>query len=307
MSRSAFIKSQISSLAKATLKWLWTNSESFKHSNLTGKELNWRVKPLGELSFMLMTLKRHGIHNRLTDRLTAYALEEANTVDWQELVAYDSSAATTLAVIADFFMTEGRPLPFERSYLDFLSDMGYFRGMDRPAYGEMEMAYSLGRIGDPRYEASLAAWFAHTPFCLRQHPARYCIDDLYSLTHAVYYLTDMGLRDATQFLDAETVTRMKNEIVLLTAVMVRADNADALGELALCWLLCGIEINELRRTILNQALRRLFVAATPEGAIAPTSKVLAHAKSSQSNFGELYHTTLVCAMLFHLLTKRTYL
>jgi hypothetical protein len=71
--------------------------------------------------------------------------------------------------------------------------------------------------------------------------------------------------------------------------------------------LCGIEIDGLRRTILNQALRRLFISATPEGAIAPTSKALARAKSSQSNFGELYHTTLVCAMLFHLLTKRTYL
>jgi uncharacterized protein DUF6895/helix-turn-helix protein len=307
MSRSAFIKSQISSLANATLNWLCTNSESFKHSNFIGKELNWRVEPLGELSFMLMTLKRHGIRNRLTDRLTAYALEEANTLDWQELAAYDPSAATMLALIADFFITEGRPLPFERPYFDFLSDIGYFRGMDRLAYREMGLAYSLGRMGDTRYEASLAAWFAHTPFGLRQHPARYGIDDLYSLTRSVFYLTDMGLRDATQFLDAETTTRLKNEIVLLTAVMVRADNANVLGELALCWLLCGIEINELRRTILNQALRRLFASATTEGAIAPTSKALARAKSSQANFSELYHTTLVCAMLFQLLRKRTYI
>jgi hypothetical protein len=63
--------------------------------------------------------------------------------------------------------------------------------------------------------------------------------------------------------------------------------------------LCGIQINqaELNRMIFEQALMRVAALQTPEGAIAPTSAIHGRSKTSGASFAELYHTTLVVALL----------
>ena len=300
---SFVLRKRAASLAQANLGWLWTNKANFQISKEVDKEIPWRVKPVGELVFLLTTLNRHGLRCQTSARLAAYALEQASGFDWHELAAYDPSAATVLALIGEFFALEGQSPPFERPFFDFLERIRFFEGMDRLAYREMDFAYSLGRIGNSRYESSLATWFSSTAFGRRQQITRYNIDDLYSLTHAVFYLTDMGLRELEQFLDGDTTVRARSKLVALTAMMLRADNVDVLAELMLCWLFCRIEMSNLHRRIFDQGLVRLFVSATQEGAVAPTSKIHARAKTSQASFDELYHTTLVCALLFSLLRR----
>ncbi|MFV2072661.1 MAG: hypothetical protein ACC742_08415 [Thermoanaerobaculales bacterium] len=284
--------------------WLEANRGNFRISRERTDIMPWRVKPIGELIFLLTVLKGYGLRLRVLDELTRFALEEAATFDWQELAAFDPSAATPLAFIADFYALENRPAPFDMEYFEFLRKTEFFEGIDRLPYREMDVAYCYSRLGIPDQQGKLKMWFASTTFGRRQHLARYTIDDIYSLTHAIFYLTDVGLQPVAGTLDGVTVHRLQRELVALTAIMMRADNIDVLGELLLCWIFCGLAPTAFETTVFAAGLERVLAFASVEGAVAPRHRVRERANAAEATFGELYHTTLVAALLFSLAARR---
>ena len=297
-------RTRVRHLGNRAFEWLWAHERDFRISHHANRALVWEIKPLVELIFLLSTLKRHGIQNQILDRLAARAIDEASTFDWHELAAFDPSAATALALVADLFSSYGRPLPFDDRFFSMLNDIGYFEGMDRLPYREMDLAHSLGRMGFPDCEKSLPKWFSSTAFGREQQITRYTVDDVYSLTHAIFYLTDMGMRPLDRFLAPPEVARVKAVVSTLSAVMLRGDNVDVLGELILCWLFCRIESSRLNDLILKQALRRVLAFTTRNGAVAPTLKACQMSKSGEASFAQLYHTTLVGALLYSLLSQK---
>jgi hypothetical protein len=297
-------RTRVRHVSQRTLEWIRTNEDEFRISFAPGDSAPWQIKPLVELMFLVNTLRRKAVHNRILDRLAARALNEAADFDWRELGAYDPSAATPLALVADFFNAYGRPAPFDSRFFAFLSGIEYFEGMDRLPYREMDLAHCLGRAVSPDYEKSLPVWFGSTAFGRKQNLTRYTIDDIYSLTHAIFYLTDLGFRDIGHYLESATAARVRSELPALTAIMLRADNVDVLGELLLCWIFCEVKSTRLNDLIFEQALDRMLSSTTPEGAVAPTRKSYQLARSGQATFSHLYHTTLVGAMLFALLSQK---
>jgi hypothetical protein len=295
-------KNRAARTAKSTLQWLCEHEQNFSISPAPTEAVPWHVKPLAELMFLLTALKRHGLATPAVERLSEGALADASVFDWHELAAYDPSAATGMTIVADFFQSFGRPVPFDQSYFSLMNGIDYFDGIDRLPYREMDLVYNLGRIVAPEYERTLSSWFRSTAFGRQQHVVRYSIDDLYSITHAVFYLTDLGLRDVELVLDRDTAERLRSELATLTAAMLRADNRDVLGELLLCWLFCGVENNPLNRTIFNHALQQMLASVTDAGAVAPTNEIFRQSVSGQASFNKLYHTTLVGAFLFALLS-----
>lgn len=285
------------------LAWLFEHERDFQIARVNAGAIPWQVKPLAELLFLLVVLKRHGVTSPLLDRLRAVALASGNQFDWHELAAYDPSAATGMALVADCYRTFGHAAPFDDRFFEFLNHIGYFEGMDRLPYRDMDLAYNLGRVVSPDYEGDMPRWFSATAFGRRQHIVRYTIDDIYSLTHAVFYLSDLGLRPAESMLDSATAKRLRAELVTLTAAMIRADNTDVLGELLLCWMFCDVERTWLNQAILNQALYQMSAAVTKDGAVAPSAKIFRQAEEGRATFKQLYHTTLVGAFLFKLLAE----
>jgi hypothetical protein len=293
----------VGQLGKRTIEWLCQHEDDFRIARAANSAVPWQVKPLAELMFLLTALKRHGLSSSSLDRLSLGALAEAGKFDWHELAAYDPSAATGMALVADFFHSQQQPAPFDERFFGFLNGIGYFEGMDRLPYRDMDLAYNLGRLVSSDYEKEIPIWFRSTAFGRRQHIVRYTIDDVYSLTHAIFYLTDLGLRAPDVLLDPETADRLRTELATLTGAMLRADNPDVLGELLLCWLFCDIERTPLNSAIFDQGLRQMMAAVT-DGAVAPTAKIFRRARTGQATFKQLYHTTLVGAFLFNLLSKR---
>ena len=256
-----------------------------------------------ELMIALAAFSRHNVHQRQLASLKSQALSWGTEFDWHELAAYDASAATVLASVASFFEANGRDAPFERDYYRHLSRIGFFEGMDRVPYREMDLAYSLGLMGEKNSGNAMAAWCRDTAFGQSLHISRYTFDDLYSITHAVFYLTDFGTRPLETYIDHATASRVRHEIRNLTGVVLRADNIDVLGELLLCWLFCQVPNNDLNLLIFRSALERLLSATTPDGAVAPSRRVYERVRTGQARFEDIYHTTLVCAMAFALVER----
>lgn len=289
--------------ASKGLDWLWTHREGFQITPAPNEDLPWQVKPLAELMFLVTVLRRNEFEYDLTDSLATYAREAADRFDWHQLAAYDPSAATPLALVAKFYQTENRPLPFEESYFRFLSDIRFFEGMDRLPYRQMDFAYSLGLIGMRDYEARIPTSFANTACGRDQHLARYSIGDLYSLTHAIFYVTDVGLEPSAPMLDAETNQRMRKHLKVLTGMMVRGDNVDVLGELLLCCLMCRLPLQGRDGLAFRWALESLNDWYNPDGSLPPTRAIALKCKNGKATFAELYHTTLVSILLNSFLTK----
>jgi hypothetical protein len=261
------------------------------------------VKRLIELMMMLTALANHDIRSGTTSKLTQWALAHGAEFDWHQLAAYDASAASVVGIVADFFTSNNLPPPFEVEFVHSLHEIGFFEGMDRVPFREMDLSFSLGLMISPQFRNDLPVWFSSTTFGQRQHLTRYSIDDLYSVTHAAFYLTNFGRSRLTDLLDKETTAHLRNELVALTVVILRADNLDVLGELLLCWLFCGVENTALHRMIFHQAFERLLCATTTEGQVVPTMRLLQRAQAGQAGFADVYHTTLVCCMVFAMAAK----
>jgi len=87
-----------------TLDWLWKHAEEFGVSLQpeAGNALLWQVKHIVELMTMLTTLANHDIRGGIISKLTERALTHGAEFDWHQLAAYDASAATVVAIVADF-------------------------------------------------------------------------------------------------------------------------------------------------------------------------------------------------------------
>ena len=280
-SLQAFVdRKLVARLSRRTVEWLCEHERDFVISRVAGDAVPWQVKPLAELMFLLTALQRHGLRSAALRRLSDTALAEAGKFDWHELAAYDPSAATGMALTADFFRSQQRPAPFDERFFTFLNRLGYFEGMDRLPFRDMDLAYNLSRVVSSEFEKDIPIWFRSTAFGRRQHIVRYTIDDVYSLTHAVFYLTDLGLQPPEKLLDTGTAARLRDELTTLTAAFLRADNTDVLGELLLCWLFCGVERAGLNRVIFRHGMRQMM-AAVVEGAVAPTAQTLSSGAGGQ--------------------------
>ena len=284
------------------MEWLEHHADDFRVPQ-EEESLASRVKPLVELMTLLTTLANHDVRDEKISKLVHQALQYGAEFDWHELAAYDASAATVVAVVADFFAKNHKTPPFDFEFIHFLHEIGFFEGMDRVPFREMDMSCSLGMMFAPEFRKDLPVWFLSTTFGQQQHLTRYSVDDIYAVTHSAFYLTNFGRDRLSELLDQETSERLRKELVALTVMVLRTDNIDVLGELLMCWLFCRVDNTALHRMIFHQAMERLLSATTTQGAVFPTLKLLQNTPAREAKFDEVYHTTLVCSMFFNMVAK----
>jgi hypothetical protein len=237
--------------------------------------------------------------------LTRFALEEASAFDWHELAVSDPTAATPLAIVARFFRRHERPLPFELDHFIMMRQVGYLKGMDRFPYRELDLEYCLRKLQISRSKSSLSEYLSDTAFGRHQHYTRYTTSDVYSLTHCIFYLTDVGGEDLRGAVGDDVACRLRQALVILSSLIARERNADQLGELLLCWYFSGVPSSHLSSVIFRSSVDRFLEHATGSGSIAPTMRSLERARQDDgSDFSMLYHTTLVAAMLFSFVSSR---
>jgi hypothetical protein len=294
---------RVNHVSNLTLGWLCDHAEGFR-VDFQGKDsLLYKVKPLMELMLLLTTLADHGICNKKIEKLKRSAIAYAEEFDWHQLLSYDASGATPLATVATFFSSNHLRPPFEMEFARSLCSTGFLEGMDRVPFREMELAHCLGSLISPTFLKNLPVWFSNTTFGREQHLSRYTVDDLYSVTHSAFYLSNFGLRELTCALEKGKAERLRKELVALTAVVLRSDNIDVLGELLLCWLFCRVPDSAMNRMLFRQAIERLLCATTARGEVVPKIKFLRRAEDFQAGFTDLYHTTLVCTLLYAIVVK----
>lgn len=299
------IKNKIVNTYKNTFKlnkstnWLINNLEGFSIERGNSKEIPWQIKPVGELIFLLLALKKNAAKGKEIDDMCQFCIEQTQNFDWHELAAYDPSIVTVIYSLKDFYSKMGVAVPWEEEYVQMLAECDFFDAMDRVPYREMDLIYTRSLTDNKQnYLKSLANWFNDTTFGREQISTRYTIDDMYSLTHAIFYLTDMGTRPVNDVVDETTAQRMRTTLVSLAVSIARSNNIDVLGEVLICWIYADVPKTPLNKIIFDSMLSHILAFQTPEGAIAPNPRVFNKTKNAEALFLELYHTTLVSTLLF---------
>lgn len=167
---------------------------------------------------------------------------------------------------------------------------------ERPAHRVLEVRRALDSAGLrhslPSYRALARFTILSKPFPL----VRVSDYDVYSVTHALFYLSDWGCSPLVG-LSAVAVRRAERVVEELLTMFVYARNWDLVGEL----LISAHILGQARTNVYATALRALRGAQLADGCVpGPTFKAnegkRRHRMRSDDRFRNCYHTTLVAIL-----------
>jgi hypothetical protein len=128
----------------------------------------------------------------------------------------------------------GRPDPRQRFAIQQLVDIGYVLATERIPYRKIELHYFLdcGRYSHhlPDYRSLYEETLIYHPV-----PVLYLTNiDVYSITHALFYLADFGQRDLSAILN-ERFEATCETLTLLLGMYTRLRDWDIVSELLICF------------------------------------------------------------------------
>lgn len=261
------------------------------------------IKSLSELALVLSIIGRNKAQCRKTSALTRTVWALVDQAEWQQVAAYDPTSVSLLGNVGHLSRLTGKEPPFEPDQFQMVRRMRSDDRFLQTPHRQMDLAYSSNWAGDLTIGDDLRRHLQQSVFGRGTPPVCYSLNDVYALTHAVFYLTDLGAVPAPDTLSADERARLHRELIQLTVVFLRGDNLDILGELLMCWLMTGVAATPAHKRIFAAGLQRIAVSQADDGAVPPKLGVRADGMTDATVFSVFYHTTLVVLALGCLLRK----
>ncbi|HEX2300628.1 MAG TPA: hypothetical protein VHH34_19340 [Pseudonocardiaceae bacterium] len=258
--------------------------------------------PLLELVVLLRCLRRGPFAGRaralaeeglaMAERVCASEEFQAGLLRADTLLPYHAYLA---CVLHKSGFPAGRALGNLRSIVD--RDIGDVCAADRPVLSRMELRYALdiAGIAAPGLPPLPALYPSSIVGC-RDTALFFSDDEVYALTHVVFYLTDFGAR-SSGLAPGEQQRVAELVLTLLVACLAR-DDFDLAGELLLCAEVLGAGGHRL----VEHGWQRLAGTCRADGAVpSPLHdpgilSAVGGEKQRAYVFGTCFHTTMVAAM-----------
>lgn len=279
---------------RSALSWVSAHLDAFHPDHEFVSDHSLRVKPFIELVFVLNPFLRRGLHHSEPGlaELAAFCARTFDSYDFAAFAQQDPAGLIVFALRDEFDALCGRAPRdglLERFRQTGLPELVR---VSRTPYRAMDLAYSVARAGlhfDPR---SLLPDLPRTVLGAAR-PLPHCTDsDLYSVTHTLFYLADLGEADlAACWPDVAGLRALLRGALGLT---LREGNADLSGEL----LMCLAFLKDTDSPAVRYAWSRLAALQLPCGAVpAPSYRAgrddSAGSEAGHYRFTQCYHTTLV--------------
>lgn len=281
------------------LDWLALRQDLFDPRYEWSSDREARMKAYIELVFLLCQLMRSQLarRDRRVSELANFAFAVAQEVDMEALSNKEPLALAGLGIIEDFCsLFRGAPGPYH-AVLEHLVKAGMDELLDRVPFRLMELRYTLERtdIVVPTellpgmaelYQRTVAAQAPLLPYLTTM--------DVYSITHTVFYLTDMGHRRADELVPGAS-RHLQYPLSRLLGMTVRSRNLDLAGEL----LMCHSFLRMPPSAVTSATWRALREGQLTSGAVPSPSynkhavSVLRGEQELHYDFEHCYHTTLV--------------
>lgn len=291
-------------VGESAIRWLGTNLEWFEPGRWQEflPRRSFPAGPLLELMVLLRCLRRGGFHEG-TDALRGPTCAMANEVCRSQEFRLGLRKTDSLLPYHAFLLAElrstGEPVGPALEDLELIAerDLGDVFSADRPVLTRMELRYALDLAGmrveglaTPRelYDGSIAG--------CRDTALFFANDEIYALTHVLFYLTDFGAHPCG--LDVARQRGVVNLVLTLLVACLDRDDFDLVGEL----LLCAEVLGEGKNWLVGYAWRAMAEAQRSDGAVPSpvhdaTIVPRVHGEKRRAYvFGTCYHSTMVAAM-----------
>ena len=184
---------------------------------------------------------------------------------------------------------------FQHRHLDASVEIavqeGTIEGPEKTPHRQLDVNYFLG---EAKLTVSAAKDPVQTMFDRRFSPLRLSVDDVYALTHIIFYETRFGTRSSSMRNCSKDLAELLNGLLVHFA---RIGPWDLLGEL----LICANCIPGCSQQIREHCTARFWSAQSERGFFYP-SKVaqqrLVSSAKDKAIFKDCYHTTLVWMLLY---------
>jgi hypothetical protein len=169
--------------------------------------------------------------------------------------------------------------------------------VERIPYRQLDLIHFLHLVGEERRAPSFADVFPRTLLAGRPNVVELKDDDVYAVTHALFYMTDFGLRRA-DWADSFDVSDAAGLVCTLMRRYHSLGNADLMAELIASSLCLGV--SDSAET--DEAWRFLREAQQPDGRIAGPRGFVDEARAEElggpayRDWITSYHTTMVAAL-----------
>lgn len=169
--------------------------------------------------------------------------------------------------------------------------------VERIPYRQLDLLHFLHLVGVASHGPSFAAIFPQTLLAGRPNVVEVKDDDAYAITHALFYMTDFGLRPA-DWAQAFDVADAADLVAALMRRYLVLGNADLTAELVASALCLGVRV----APEIDEAWRFMRAAQLADGRVAGPAGFVDEAKAEElggpayREWITSYHTTMVVAL-----------
>jgi hypothetical protein len=182
----------------------------------------------------------------------------------------------------------GVRIPTLEAALPKLHGRGYPAALETTPYRELELRYLVWKAGLSRRPPTHGTVHRRSSLYRCRNPIYFSMDEVYSVTHTLFYLTDFVGGDCG--LSASEKSRATAVVEALLAHYVRKFDWDMTSELLLNMV--GLECS--RTPLFSAAFQAVSKAWRSDGALpGPAFSSLAEDATRKQIFQRCYHTTLV--------------
>lgn len=294
---------QLEALEQA-LDWLVHHLHCFypQHPYVRNSPL-FDIKPFSELVFLCNYLLRDATwrSDARVKEMARFSQTALSADEISGLAHHDPGGIIMLAYVAQLERLTGRSTHPEADHVQgqlrrmVASGMPDLLHRARVPFRVLDLRYSLDVAGIESYLPSLSALYSQTAAAKAPNLVYLSEADMYSITHTIFYLTDMGHRSSDDV--APTSNHHLCRLVRhLLGIVVRQRNFDLAAEFLMCHHFLRMSLS----TVSLAAWQILLSAQHADGAFpSPTFDPveigdLPPQKQEAYGFLHRYHTTLVC-------------
>lgn len=272
--------------ARRALGWLAANVHEFNPAGERESPNKLRSKALVELALLAAYRKKLDPAPLGEDyeRIVSHVWDYACAPEYWQTCVRDPRALLLYGLTYAGLRVCGLEVPGFRTAIANVLASGSALAQERIPYRRLDLLHFLELSGFPaavEYEAVCE----HTLLCSNPSVVDLSDGDVYAITHALFYLTDFGLRRGRfcgRFERAEAIELVEQ----LLSIYIEKENPDIAGELV-CSLYC---LRAPESEVLDRAWDYLLTAQKEDGHVPGPQHIV---PESEGVWKSAYHTTIV--------------
>jgi hypothetical protein len=281
-----------------TLNWVKSNIGEFDPTAHKGNG-NLRLKALSELLFLCSLYKRKfKVLRPPFDEFVTYGVEVVRRVNYADGMHRNPELILPYSIIYKSLRECGVTLEGQKGVIQSMLGIGLPMATEDNPYRKMELRYALEDGGFRGLPPSIRTLFRGTSLCttLRDTPPvlSFRLEQIYGLTHVVFYLTDFGLSTKTWVPKVESLRWL---VSAMLGIQTLERNWDAVAELLMC---CNF-LDYFPSPLYRHAWTGLFKAQKSNGSLTDNFfdekkfESMGAPERDRYYFDQHYHTTIVSA------------